>query len=83
VTSHTHFNTQGLTSKPLPVGFPTAMTDLPYVKCKIKCDFLLAVGTLKKIVKELFRKFTLNRRGREKRDFLILRHDEKQLCNFH
>jgi len=42
VTSHKHFNTQGLTSKPLPVGFPTAMTDLPYGKCKIKCDFLLA-----------------------------------------
>jgi len=59
------------------------MKDLPYVKCKIKCDFLLAVGTLKKIVKELFRKFTLNRRGREKRDFLILRHDKKRLCNFH
>jgi len=38
---------------------------------------------MKKIVNELFRKFTLNRRGREKRDFLILRHDEKRLRNFH
>jgi len=56
------FNTQGLTSKPLPIGFPTAVTDLPYGKCKIKCDLLLAVGTLKKIVKQLFRKITLNRR---------------------
>jgi len=81
VTSHKHFNTQGLTSKPLPVGFPTAMTDLPYGKCKIKCDFLLAGWNIKKIVKELFRKFTLNRRGREKRDFLILRNDEKRLRN--
>jgi len=80
VTCHKHFNTQGLTSKPLPVSLPTATTDLPYGKCKIKCDFLLPVGTLKKIVKEPFRK---NRRGREKRDFLILRHDEKWLCNFH
>ena len=38
---------------------------------------------MKKIVKHLFRKFTLNRRGREKRDFLILRHDEKRLRDFH
>jgi len=47
VTSHKHFNTQGQTSKPLPVGFPTAMTDLPYGKCKIKCDFLLAGWNIK------------------------------------
>ena len=52
--------------KPLPIGFPTAVADLPYSECKIKCEFLLAVGTLKKIVKPLFRNFTLNRRGREK-----------------
>jgi len=67
-----------LTSKPLPIGFPTAVTDLPYGNCKIKYDFLLAVGTLKKIVKQLFRKITLNRRGLEKRDYLILRHVEKR-----
>jgi len=45
--------------------------------------FLLAVGTFKKIVKHLFRKFTLNRLRREKRDFLILRQDEKRLRDFH
>jgi len=45
--------------------------------------FLLAVGTLKKIINQLFQKFTLIRRGRERRDFLILRHDEKRLRDFH
>jgi len=45
---------------------------------------LLSVGTLKKKVnKQLFRKFTLNRRRRETRNFLILRHDEKRFRDFH
>jgi len=35
------------------------------------------------IVKQLLRQFTLNRRRREKRDFLILRHGDKQLRVFH
>ena len=60
-----------------------AVADLHYGKCKIKCDFLLAVETLKKIVKQLFQKFTLNRRRRAKRVFLSLRHDEKRLRDFH
>jgi len=42
VTSHKHFNTQELTSKPLPVGVPTAVTDLPYGKCKIKFDVFVS-----------------------------------------
>jgi len=74
-------NTQGLTSKPLPVGFPTDLAYLPYGKCKIKC--LVSGWNIKKIVKQLFLKFTLNRRGREKRDVPILRHDDKQLRDFH
>jgi len=57
--------------------------DVSCGKCKIKCDILFAVDTLKKIVKKLFRKLTMNRRGRQKRDFLILRHDDKRLCDFH
>jgi len=80
--SLTDFNTQRLTSKPLRFGFSTAGTDLPYGKYNIKCNFVLAVGTMKKIAKQMFRKFTLNQRRREKRDFLILRQDEKRLRGF-
>jgi len=36
-------------SKPLPVGFPAAVTDLQYGKCQFKCDIWLAVGTLKNL----------------------------------
>jgi len=47
---------------PYPVSFLAAVTEYSKGKCKIKCDFLLAVETLKKIVKNPIQRCTLNRR---------------------
>ena len=59
------------------------MTDLPYGKCKIKCDFFVSGWNIEENSQKLFQKLTLNRRRHEKRDFLILRHDENRLRDFH
>ena len=52
MTSHPHFNTQQVTSNPLAVVFPAAVTDLPHGKCKIKRDFLLRGWNIEKIIKK-------------------------------
>jgi len=57
------------------VGFRAAVTVLPYAKYKIKCDFLLAIWTLKTTVKNRFWKITLRWGRREKRGFRILLED--------
>jgi len=58
------------------------VTDLPYGKCKIKGDLWLVAGQLKKIVKKLFRQFTLNRRRREQRGFLFCAMMKKRVTCF-